>query len=164
MPLHYGRRATARARLIAAETFFRDRDGTVTQGLIRALEANDRFRRDGRLGGIFHPGRISFRELTPRDSLHIIIDGESVSAHVDDVCPVRCGTGGVPGYSWVLVLAHNLSGFAADLGRRLRGRHGEQRCNLGCEMVWVDEQIAGLATEVKAGTSSGDLLRTEQPT
>lgn len=164
MPLPYGRRAAARARLLAAEKFVRDRDATVTDGLIRALEANDRFRRDGRLGGLFHPGRISFRELTPRDSLHIVIDGDKVSAHVDDICPVRCAQGGVPAYSWALIAAHNLSGFAADLGRRLRRRHGEQRCNLGCEIVWVDDQIAGLAAEVEAGAPSGELLRTEKPT
>jgi len=121
----------------------------VTAGLIRALESNGRFRRDGRIGGIFHPGRISFRELSPRDSLHIIIDGSHVSAHVDDVCPVSCIPGGVPGYTWALVIAHNLSGLVADLGRRVHGLHGQQRCNLGCEIVWVDDdQIAELASEV----------------
>lgn len=156
------RSPNAHARRQAAERIFRERNGSVTQGLIRALEGDDRFRRDGRIGGIFHPGRISFRELTPRDSLHIIIDGEHVSAHVDDICPIRCEPGGVPGYTWALVLAHNVSGFTADLGRRIRRQHGEQRCNLGCEMVWVnEEEIAELATEVQCGASSEDLLRTE---
>lgn len=122
----------------------------MTWGLIRTLEASDRFRRDGPIGGIFHPGRISFRELSPRDSLHIIIDGSRVSAHVDEVCPLRCGTEGATGYSAVRVLAHNLSGLAADAGRRLRGLHGSQRCNLGCEMVWVDDddKIADLEAVV----------------
>ena len=124
----------------------------MTSGLIRTLDASERFRRDGALGGIFHPGRISYRELTPEDSLHIIIDGTHVSAHVDEVCPLRCTTEGVSGYSAVLVLAHNLVGFLADLGRRLGGLHGEQRCNLGCEIVWVDEAgIAELATDVREG-------------
>lgn len=127
----------------------------MTWSLIRSLERNDRFRRDGRLGGIFHPGRISFRELSPRDSLHIIIDGNRVSAHVDEVCPVRCRTEQASGYSAPLVLAHNLAGMLADVGRRLRGLHGSQRCNLGCEMVWVDDDdaIAEIAGSVHRGSS-----------
>ncbi len=111
----------------------------MTGGLIRTLEASDRFRRDGRLGGIFHPGRISYRELTPRDSLHIIIDGQRVSVHVDDICPLRCDPGAASGYSWIRVFTHNLSGFGGDISRRVRGLHGTQRCNLGCEIVWVDD-------------------------
>jgi hypothetical protein len=127
----------------------------MTWSLIRTLETSARFRRDGPIGGIFHPGRISFRELSPRDSLHIIIDGNRVSAHVDDVCPVRCRTEDASGYTAALVIAHNLSGMLADLGRRIRGLHGTQRCNLGCEMVWVeDDEIAELAAGVEAGGSS----------
>lgn len=135
-----------------------DEEGAVTLSLIRALEANDRFRRDSRIGSIFHPGRISFRELSPTDSVHIIIDGNQVSAHVDEVCPLRCRPGGVPGYSLVLVLAHNLSGLIADLGRRLHGLHGQQRCNLGCEVVWVDDdEVAVLGTDVDECKSSGPI-------
>lgn len=110
-----------------------------TQRLVRCLEENTHFRRDGRIGRIFHPGRISFREVKARDSLHIVIDKGRVSAHVDEVCPIRICPDGTASYGWRLVIAHNLSGMAADLGRRLRGRHGEQRCTLGCEMTWVDE-------------------------
>jgi hypothetical protein len=121
-----------------------------TDRLVQALEGNDRFRRDGRLSGMFHPGRISFRELSPQDSLHIVIDDGHVSAHVDEVCPIRCHPGTVARYTWSLVLAHNFAGISADVRRRLKGLHGQQRCNLGCEVVWVDdeERIADLAADV----------------
>jgi hypothetical protein len=131
-----------------------EQDNAMMGGLIRTLEASDQFRQDGRFGRIFHPGRLSYRELSPRDSLHIIIDGPRVSAHVDEVCPLRCGPGRRDGYSWVRVIAHNLAGLKADVGRRLRGVHGQQRCNLGCEMVWVDDgEIAELAAGLQAGGS-----------
>ncbi len=124
------------------------------EGLIRALDTSERFRRDGRLSGIFHPGRISYRELSPRDSLHIIVDGSRVSAHIDEVCPLRCKPDGEATFSLPRVLAHNLHGVASDVGRRLRGRHGEQRCNLGCEVVWVDDDQIGQATaDLREGRS-----------
>ena len=127
----------------------------MTEGLIRTLDASSRFRRDGRISGIFHPGSISYRELSPRESLHIIIDGGRVSAHVDDVCPLRCRPDGSVRFSWGLVIAHNLSGLVSDLGRRVRGKHGQQRCNLGCEMVWVDDDssIADLIADRECRSS-----------
>jgi hypothetical protein len=140
-------------------------DTAPTLNLLKALGSSDRFRRDGPITGIFHPGRISFRELSPRDSLHVIIDGDRVSAHVDDVCPFSCIPGGTVSLSWVLILAHNLASLAADVGRRVRGLHGQQRCNLGCEMVWVDDDdevdLDELATDLRAGGSSAAGARPE---
>lgn len=147
LPLARARRLIGRTRQPAGGTA----DGALGQGLVRALEANEGFRRDGRVSGIFHPGRISFREISPEDSLHIVIQGDRVSAHVDEVSPLKAEPDGEVGYSWTRVIAHNLSGCAADVGRRLRGRHGEQRCSLGCEIVWVDDQIADLATDLQQG-------------
>lgn len=128
-----------------------------TDRLVKALEENDRFRRDGFLSGMFHPGRISFRELSPQDSLHITIDDGLVSAHVDEVCPIRCHPGTVAKYTWGLVLAHNFAGIRADVKRRVRGLHGQQRCNLGCEVVWVDGEndIEDLAAQVKGDRPHG---------
>jgi len=128
-----------------------------TDRLITSLEGNDRFRRDGFLSGMFHPGRISFRELSPQDSLHIVIDAGHVSAHVDEVCPIRCHPGAVAKFTWSLVVAHNWAGVRADLRRRVKGLHGQQRCNLGCEVVWVDgeDSIDDLAADVAGGRSSG---------
>ena len=125
--------------------------------LFRALEASDRFRRDTRLGGIFHTGKISFRELTPTDSLHIVIDGNRVSAHVDDISPLDFCDDGSVRYSLGRVLAHNLSVARGDLMRRLQGTAGRQRCNMACEVVWVDddEAIAEVGGEVCDGHSGG---------
>lgn len=111
--------------------------------LIGALDASDRFRRDTGLGNMFHRGKISYRELSPEDSLHIIIDGSRVSAHVDEISPLQRRPDGSVRYSALRVLAHNVSGACADVARRLRGVHGQQRCNLECEAVWVDDGPAG---------------------
>lgn len=128
-----------------------------TDRLVSALEEDDRFRKDGFLSGMFHPGRISFRELSPRDSLHITIHDGHVSAHVDEVCPIRCQPGAVAKYTWGLVLAHNFAGVRADVKRRIRGLHGQQRCNLGCEVVWVDGEnsIDDLVADVACDRPNG---------
>jgi hypothetical protein len=120
-----------------------DLSPTEQPALIGALEASDRFHRDSGLGNLFHSGKISFRELTVRDSLHIIIEGKRVSAHLDEISPLQRRSDGSIGYSVFRVLAHNVSGACADLARRLRGAHGQQRCNLECEVVWIDDDPAG---------------------
>jgi len=129
--------------------------------LFRALEQSDRFRRDTRLGGIFHTGKISFRELTPTDSLHIIIDGTRVSAHVDEISPLDFCEDGSVRYSLGRVLAHNLSVARADLIRRLQGTAGHQRCNMACEVVWVDDdeaiaQVTGDCCDDTSGSHDGE--------
>ncbi|HUQ64121.1 MAG TPA: hypothetical protein VM121_10240 [Acidimicrobiales bacterium] len=126
-----------------------DGNGTTADplGLVRALDASDRFQRDTRLGAIFHPGKVSYRETSRTNSLHILIDGNRVSAHVDEVSPLKCGTDGSAHYAWGPVLVHNVAGLFADLGRRLRGRHGEQRCGLECEVVWVDDEFSDLMSD-----------------
>jgi len=115
------------------------RDGTTACDLIQALDANPRFRRDSLLGGIFHLGKISYREVTPADSLHILIDGDTVSAHVDSVSPLVVRADGSSRYSWGRVMAHNLLVLISDVGRRVKGQHGSQRCNLRCQTEWVDD-------------------------
>jgi hypothetical protein len=107
--------------------------------LLTALEANRRFRRDGVLGGIFHPGKISYREVSDTDSLHVLIDGNTVSAHIDDVSPLRVGADGSSRYAWGRVVAHNLLVLIGDAARRVRGVHGAQRCNLHCEVEWYED-------------------------
>ena len=113
-------------------------------GLVRALDSSGRFQRDSRLGGILHRGKVSCREVSPTDSLHVIVDGNHVSAHVDPISPLSAAGGGGPSPTYPLsrVLAHNLAGLAGDLSRRLGGVHSHQRCNLDCEVVWVDDGSA----------------------
>ena len=121
-----------------------DQDSAVARcDLLKALEANGRFRRDSVLGGIFHPGKISYREVSPTDSLHILIDGDKVSAHVDDVSPLRVRPDGSSRYAWGRVVAHNLLVLTADAARRLRGQRGAQRCDLHCEVEWADDDDKG---------------------
>lgn len=109
--------------------------------LIKALDANGSFRRDSLWGGILHPGRVSYREVSATDSLHILIDGVgNVSAHVDDISPLRIGPDGSSRYAWGRVLAHNLLVVVEDAARRLRGQHGVQRCDLHCEVEWYDDE------------------------
>ncbi len=109
-------------------------------GLFQQLEASGRFRRDTPLGGILHRGKLSFREVSPNDSLHVVIDGNRMSVHVDQVCPLDCEAEGPTRYSLIRVLAHNLSDVATSLGRRLQGGHGRHHCQLECEVVWVDDE------------------------
>jgi hypothetical protein len=108
--------------------------------LMKALEANPRFRRDSLLGGIFHLGKTSYREISPTDSLHIVIDGEKVSAHVDEVSPLRLRADGSSRYAWGRVVAHNLLAAAADAARRIRRQRGAKRCDLQCQVEWFDDE------------------------
>ena len=108
--------------------------------LISALEANASFRRDSFWGGILHPGKVSYREIADTDSLHILIDGNRVSAHVDEISPLQFCADGTVRYSLHRVVAHNVAVARGDLMRRLRGTHGRQRCNMACEVVWVDDE------------------------
>ena len=107
--------------------------------LLKALEADSRFRRDSLLGGIFHLGKLSYREISPTDSLHIVIDGDQVSAHVDEVSPLRLRADGSIRYAWGRVVTHNLLAVAGGTARRIRGEHGAQRCDLRCQMEWFDD-------------------------
>lgn len=91
--------------------------------LVRDLEESGRFRRDTRLGAIFHPRQISLREVAPSNSLHISIgEGNRVSAHIDRYSPLSTNQPeGRCRYSLVRIAAHNLAGLAADVIRLLPG-------------------------------------------
>ncbi len=110
--------------------------------LVKALDADPRFRRDSVLGGIFHPGKASYREISPTGSLHVVIDGGRISAHVDDVSPLVVRPDGTAAYHWGRVVAHNVLVMMGDLGRRARGLAGSQRCNLSCQVEWVEDDDA----------------------
>jgi hypothetical protein len=110
--------------------------------LRRAIEQSQRFHSDTMLGRLLHRGTASYRELSPVDAVHITIAGNRISAHVDDVSPVKQCADGKTRYSWARVLAHNVFVIGNNLARRLRGGHGNHRCDLACELVWVDEDGA----------------------
>lgn len=110
--------------------------------LLKTLEADPAFRRDSLLGGIFHLGKISYRETSPTDSVHILIDGDRVSAHVDEVSPLRVAPDGTSRYAWGRVLAHNLLVLIEDAGRWIR-RQPARRCDLRCQMEWFEDDEQG---------------------
>lgn len=114
--------------------------------LIKALDANATFHRDSFWGGILHLGKASYREVSATDSLHILVDSAgNVSAHVDDVSPLRRRADGSTTYAWGRVLAHNVLVVLEDAGRRLRGLHGIQRCTLRCDVEWCDDEEGSAA-------------------
>lgn len=92
--------------------------------LLRELEESGRFRRDTRLGAIFHRGKVSLREMSPTHSLHITVGkGNKVSAHVDRYSPLAARQPEqLARYAFHRVAAHNVAGIAGGLARLVPGR------------------------------------------
>ena len=97
--------------------------------LLRELEESGRFRRDSRLGAIFHRGQVSLREVSPTHSLHITVGkGNRVSAHVDRYSPLAARQPEqVARYAFHRVAAHNVAGIAGGLARLIPGRRRRRR-------------------------------------
>jgi NRPS condensation-like uncharacterized protein len=110
--------------------------------LLRHLDVSGRFHRDSRFGRVFHRGMVSLRENVPTDSLHVSIDGNHLSAHVDGVSPLA-EEPGRSRYSVRRALMHNLAGMAHDVVLLLRGREGDHRCRLDCE--WVSDETCSVS-------------------
>ncbi len=102
----------------------------------RRLVASGRFHRDSGFGRIYHPGSISLRENSPTDSLHIVIHGDHISAHVDRVSPLGARPDEPTRYSFRRAAVHNVVGAAQDVVRLLRGRMGDHRSHLDCAWLW----------------------------
>jgi HAD superfamily hydrolase (TIGR01490 family) len=97
--------------------------------LLRELEDSGRFRRDTRLGAIFHRGQVSLREVSPTHSLHITVGkGNKVSAHIDRYSPLAANQPEeLARYALHRVAAHNVAGIAGGLIRLLPGRRNRRR-------------------------------------
>jgi len=102
----------------------------------RRLASSGRFHRDGGLGRIYHPGSVSLRENSRTDSLHVVINGDHVSAHVDRVSPLGASPDQSSRYSVSRAALHNVVGAAHDAVRLLRGRKGDHRSHLDCQWMW----------------------------
>lgn len=89
------------------------------EGLVRRLDESDCFCRDTRVGRMYHPKEVSYREISSRDSLHVTVrDGRTVATHVDRHSPLaRRQPGGDCRYSPLRIAAHNITGAARDLLR-----------------------------------------------
>lgn len=127
-------------------------DATIADpaALLAHLDLSGHFHRDGRIGRVFHRGMVSLRENVERDSLHVSIDGNRVSAHVDEASPLDLGSERSSGYSIRRTLVHNLAGMAQDVMSLLRGRQGDHRCVLHCE--WAARE----PIELRPGTEQAD--------
>ena len=108
----------------------------------RRLASSGRFHRDGGFGRIYHPGSISLRENAANDSLHIVVHGNHISAHVDRVSPLGARPDQPTGYSIPRMAAHNVVGAAQDVVRLMRGRKGDHRSHLDCEWIWDRHEVA----------------------
>lgn len=156
-------------------------------GLLRDLEASGRFVRDTGLGRIFHPGKgkISYRQAVRENSLHILIDGNRVSAHIDSISPLVFEEDGTAHYSLVRafrysfsrVVVHNLASFVDTLWRVASGNWNQHRCEFHCERIDLDETpveefldareaVSGEGCEPADGheTSHGHTVEAETPT
>lgn len=112
------------------------------EDLLRRLDDSDCFCRDSRVGRMYHRRGVSFREISPKDSLHVTLgEGGQVATHVDRHSPLaRRQPGGTCRYSLWRIAAHNLSGVAADLVRLALGRPDRRTQQLESERVPVDHE------------------------
>lgn len=125
--------------------------------LLRDLEASGRFVKDTGLGRILHPGagKVSYREAVRTNSLHVVVRGNRLDAHIDTVSPLVFPSDGPPRYSFLEDVryslphgvVHNLASLLETAGRLLSGQRTEHRCELLCERVELDD--ARLADELE---------------
>ena len=80
---------------------------------------------------------VSLRENVATDSLHISVDGNHLSAHVDGVSPLTAEDDAPSRYSLRQAVMHNVHGMAQDALWLARGRQGDHSCVLDCE--WISD-------------------------
>ncbi|MEA2589672.1 MAG: hypothetical protein QOH66_2599 [Actinomycetota bacterium] len=94
------------------------------RSIVDRILVSGRFCRDTEGGGLLHPkGKIAFRELTKRNSMHVSIGEEAISVHVDRVSPLShnqtddqdCGH---CNYSFRRVVAHVTTNLFNSVFRR----------------------------------------------
>ena len=109
--------------------------------LFQRLDAGGRFHRDTAIGRVFHPGTLSYREISPTDSVHVAVSSDNrVTVHVDRVSPLIVRVGRRCRYSVTRALVHNLTHAAEALVRLVSHRRGAHNCHLDCEIVWVPDE------------------------
>lgn len=100
------------------------------------LDGSGPFHRDTALGRIFHPGTVSFREITTDHSLHITVSPDNrVSVHVDRLSPLAVRSGRPCRYSLLRAVVHNVVHIAQTAVLVCRGRPAQHRCELDCAVV-----------------------------
>ncbi|MGI8777210.1 MAG: hypothetical protein ACR2LJ_07445 [Acidimicrobiales bacterium] len=111
----------------------------VPGGLFQNLATDGRFRRDSWWGRVLHPRTVSYREARATDSVHLVVNDDKVSVHIDRFSPlaVQGGTSWRR-YAPLRMLVHALVDVAGEASNLVRGRH-EHLHDLTCERVWVDD-------------------------
>lgn len=108
--------------------------------LFPALDRTGRFHRDSFIGRIFHPGAVSYREISATDSLHLAVKADNrISVHIDRVAPLAVRVGRRCRYSVGRAILHNLLHLVEATERLVRRRRGAHNCHLDCEIVWVPD-------------------------
>jgi len=118
----------------------RPHDGeAVPGGLFQNLATDGRFRRDSWWGRVLHPRTVSYREARATDSVHLVVNDDKVSVHIDRFSPlaVQGGTSWRR-YAPLRMLVHAVVDVAGEASNLVRGRH-EHLHDLTCERVWVDD-------------------------
>ena len=105
------------------------------------LQTTGRFVRDSRLGGVFHAGKVSLREDSPKEGLHVSLGPDNrVSVHIDRFSPLgKHRAGRRRGYSVHRVILHNVGIVVDYVTLFFHRRFGEQRCELTCEQLCADD-------------------------
>ncbi len=109
-------------------------------GLFQNLAADGRFRRDSRWGRVLHPRTVSYREARATDSVHLVVNDDKVSVHIDRFSPLAVqGATSWRRYAPLRMLAHGLVDVVGEATSVLRGQHAHH--DLLCERVWVDDDV-----------------------
>ncbi len=118
------------------------------------LQAIGRFVRDSRVGGMFHGGQVSLREDSDKESLHVSLgQNNRLSVHMDRYSPLaHRKSGDRPGYSVGRVIVHNVGIVVDYVTLLIQRRFGEQRCELECERICIDEDCQSDAPADADGT------------
>lgn len=123
-------------------------------GVLQGLDGDGRFYRDNGIGRLLHPGTVSYREAVPENSLHVLVDGDRVSAHIDRFSPVGRTADGSGAYPLWRVVVHNACAIGKELVRLLGGKGGDGRCEPSCQWVQVDDELVAKLVNGPAGDSS----------
>ena len=127
-------------------------DSSDPDELVRRLDASDCFCRDTRVGRMYHPKEVSFRELTSRDSLHVTFrQDRSVSTHIDRRSPLaRRQPGGTCRYSPLRIVVHNVTGALNDVLRLTIG-HRPSTADYLVEQLVDDRAVSHTLTVMEVG-------------
>lgn len=131
-------------------------DSSDPEGLVRRLADSDCFCRDTKVGRMYHPNEVSYREISSRDSLHVTLrNGRTVATHVDRHSPLaRRQPGGDCRYSPLRIAAHNITGAALDL-LRLATREERDHEHVG---ALVDDRNVSEALNAKERSDDRPVL------